>query len=276
MMSDKYSLVDDRPVFIIGTGRSGSTIMKRSLGEHSGVRIFDYELQLWADPAVKRGIWTLLVESTKWDEEEKLDNLRSYLLSRYSISSKGKSYSMRWISRLDYELAVDGLVKSVELYDVASPEAVKKFFKTVYRNLGASARIIDDAPINGLIIPQIQKVYPEAKFIHMIRDGVGVSSSMLKLGWETSFETCAQRWASVLAKTRRIGSACGGDNYKEVFLEDLSERPEYVMDDVCQFLGLSYENDIISHIDVDKAGHKKYGIINDYARSYVDMLYKVN
>ena len=43
---DKYNF--DRPVFIVGAGRSGTTILKKTLAQHAGFFATEFELNyLW-------------------------------------------------------------------------------------------------------------------------------------------------------------------------------------------------------------------------------------
>jgi hypothetical protein len=135
----------------------------------------------------------------------------------------------------------------------------------------------DKSPLlNPNFIEEVSRVYPEAKVIHIIRDGRDQAVSMLHHVWNRStdqggvqvlkpgeferrqryredprrlLETgegifteerlrqAAQSWYSRVGKTAKDGPALLGDNYAEVRYEDLLERPHQEVARLAAFLG---------------------------------------
>ena len=73
------------------------------------------------------------------------------------------------------------------LHDVrASDDATKKIRKQIYNDFlkykkkTGSELIVDKSPRNSLKIPFIRKIFPQARFIHIVRDGRDVTLSIYK------------------------------------------------------------------------------------------------
>ena len=86
----------------------------------------------------------------------------------------------------------------------------------------------------------IQRVLPEARFIHTIRDGRDVALSVIPLNFGPSTITeAAELWK------KRVGWARyqsrGVNHYKEVFYEDLILETEKTLREICEFIELPWD-----------------------------------
>ncbi|MBA3472886.1 MAG: sulfotransferase domain-containing protein [Rubrobacter sp.] len=144
--------------------------------------------------------------------------------------------------------------------------------------LGTGKRLVGDKTVlsDPGIVEEIGKICPDAKVIHIIRDGRDVLVSQMHHRWNqaedqggTSKITSSQlakreryredpqrllntkkgifprkwvgnnaaKWGDVISKTREDGRALLGANYEEVRYEDLLERPEEEVGRLLEFLG---------------------------------------
>jgi len=133
-------------------------------------------------------------------------------------------------------------------------------------------------------VEEVRLIYPEAKIIHIIRDGRDQALSMIHHLWnravdkggfrhltaeeirkrdsfrenpeeflrsgesifaEKTLRRAAEGWASRVATTIEAGPSLFGDNYKEVRYEDLLERPHQEMTELARFLGVETREDFI-------------------------------
>ena len=103
--------------------------------------------------------------------------------------------------------------------------------------------MLDKAPSYALLGPVIESVVPNARFIHLIRDGRDVVNSLLRAsrgfgrGWapETA-DAAARMWRSHVETARKLA---GRANYFELRFEDLrSERGPRVLEDAYAFSGV--------------------------------------
>jgi hypothetical protein len=116
---------------------------------------------------------------------------------------------------------------------------------------GGSTPLLDD-PRNSLRVPFLHAVFPEARFIHVVRDGRDVARAlMVDLGGEDwsapkppgwrelrdragGFLRCALAWREVVATTL---ADLDGLSHTVVRFEDLIERPREAAERVCSALG---------------------------------------
>ncbi len=84
------------------------------------------------------------------------------------------------------------------------------------------------------------RLFPEAVFIHLIRDGRDVASSFLELGWADRIEEAALHWRLRVRRGRRAGRALPAGRYHELRYEDLVADPAPQLRDLCAAIGLPF------------------------------------
>ncbi|HYQ82484.1 MAG TPA: sulfotransferase, partial [Rubrobacter sp.] len=106
-------------------------------------------------------------------------------------------------------------------------------------------------------IPVFHALWPEAKFVHIIRDGRDVCLSVLNwkkgertagryASWEEDpVSTTALWWERKVHKAREDGASLGPGLYHEMHYEDLVEDPERECNRLCEFLGVPYDDAMI-------------------------------
>lgn len=112
-----------------------------------------------------------------------------------------------------------------------------------------SARVLlDKEPSNTYRTDLIAAVFPEARFIHVLRDGRDVASSLLaaRSGWgrdwaPTTVARAAATWRDHVVRAREARSL--GLPYLEVRYEDLLERPVDSLVEVLSFLDIAIDED---------------------------------
>src|SRR4029079_13301982 len=94
---------------------------------------------------------------------------------------------------------------------------------------------------------QIQALLPEARFIHLIRDGRDVALSYQKAGANNlPLYESARDWAAQVRATRRQVRELS--YYLEVRYENLMLEPEKTLRRICEFLDLAWDPAILVHI----------------------------
>jgi hypothetical protein len=105
---------------------------------------------------------------------------------------------------------------------------------------------IDHTPENILEPLTIMKIFPEAKFIHIIRDPRAVAASILKLDWgPDSAGHAARFWAEKLSYGQALELAYP-DQCMRVHFEDIVKSPEETLRSVCDFCGIEFVEGILS------------------------------
>jgi hypothetical protein len=96
-------------------------------------------------------------------------------------------------------------------------------------------------------LPLLGRLFPEARFVHVIRDGRDVALSLLDRSWgPRSISEAARYWAARVTMGHRDGTALGPARYLEVSYEDLVRDPESVRQSVCSFIELDFATETAS------------------------------
>ncbi len=120
-------------------------------------------------------------------------------------------------------------------------------FLGIYMNMVAQSqgclRWVDSTPDNANCLPIIATTFPNAKVIHMIRDGRAVAMSLAKLGWagvrtsniDKALIYSALKWQRTVDRVYSTRHCLGG-RYLQIKYEDLVERPAQTLTQVSEFL----------------------------------------
>jgi len=112
----------------------------------------------------------------------------------------------------------------------------------------------DKTPIYALNMPELATVFPEAKFIHLIRDARDVVISIRNAGWlDRDLRRICRMWSGFTRDAVTHGRPMGDSKYLEVHYEDLVDNCERELRRICSFLGENFEQEMLeSHISQTK------------------------
>ena len=130
------------------------------------------------------------------------------------------------------------------------PFSVADGFRLFYRMYAArfqKPRGGDKTPLYCRHLLSIQRVLPEARFVHIIRDGRDAAVS-LRQRWFSpghDIETQARYWLDNVLSARRHAAECR--HYLELRYEDLVRTPEHTLRRICDFVDLPFHPLILSY-----------------------------
>jgi hypothetical protein len=126
------------------------------------------------------------------------------------------------------------------------------------RSLGAGSCLVSKRIANNLRIPLLHRVFPNARFVVLVRDGRAVADSLSRVDWwDTSFvwwygdapqawraegrdpwEMCARNWVEELAVIDEGLQAVPATHVTRIRYEDLVAEPSIGFQRVAEFIGL--------------------------------------
>ncbi|MCW2708626.1 MAG: sulfotransferase [Frankiales bacterium] len=127
--------------------------------------------------------------------------------------------------------------------------ALRDFYDTVFAEALAahapSARVfVEKTPMHSLLLPQLSAVYPDASYIHLVRDGRDVARSISQVGFFGIPDPAdaARLWRRVLVSVRAAAPELG--RFREVRYEDLLADPVEQVSDLLGWLGVDVDAEV--------------------------------
>jgi hypothetical protein len=125
------------------------------------------------------------------------------------------------------------------LPELKAGPAVRTFY-AAYTEQQGKPRWGEKTPTYVQKMRLIQRAIPEARFVHVIRDGRDVALSVLdRTVRELTAADVARRWEKKINKAREDAPKL--NHYKEIRYEDLILDTEPVLRDVCEFIQLPWD-----------------------------------
>lgn len=222
------------PIFIVGCGRSGTTLLRLLLNRHSSISIPE---ETWFFPQLYRDLPDLLKEDS-W---------------RRSIAER-----VLQLNRVHFpDLTVESLESALLGVDKEDAAGIVSVVNREFMLREGKKRWGDKTPGYVLHLGLIKKLFPKAKVIHIVRDGRDVVPSILKywsVGPQTdSFLETAVYWKDHVTAGMTDGPKYFGDRYMEVKYEDLVTKPEDSVKEICKFIGEVFEPEMLSSSEGGKS-----------------------
>lgn len=129
-----------------------------------------------------------------------------------------------------------------------------RFFKValeLYATGHASDRVeyvVEKDPSNSAYVSEVYSEFPDARVLHIVRDPVDVLYSRINTKWgrEWSFLRHVGTYVHQFRTARSYGERLFGRRYKEVSYEELVRDSQRVCRDICAWLGLDYDRRMLS------------------------------
>ncbi len=140
----------------------------------------------------------------------------------------------------DFHLAESELLERFRSLDPLNcTDAVRAFYR-LYAEHQGKPRWGDKTPGYVREMVLLQRALPEARFVHMIRDGRDVALSVVPRDWgPKTVAGAASLWRRRIEQARRQAPQL--DHYLEVHYEELITDTEAVLRRVCEFIALDFD-----------------------------------
>jgi len=211
-------VTDDAPVFIVGCPRSGTTLLRDLLRSHPRLA---FPSESWFIPSYYRRYGDPRSDAEAIALGERI--LRSY-----------------WVRHWNVAVAPSTFAK-----DRTFAAIVSRIYEDFARQRG-KARWGDKTPGYVFHLPLLTQMFPQARAIHIVRDGRDVALSWLKHASSPgNLYMAAELWIKHVRAAQTASSTLGSHGYLEIRYEDLLANSERAMRQVCLFLGEPYDERVL-------------------------------
>jgi len=211
----------DRPIFVLGCPRSGTTLVQLMLHCHPRIAI----------PPETRFVMRTYRLRERWGDLNDPRNRRR--LARW-LTTTGTT-----------RVANLGLrPKRLRRRIMAAPPTVGSAVGVVLQSYARrfdKQRWGDKRPAYYLDVPALLKMFPDAQFVEVVRDGRDTVASLGRVPWHRgNVVTAACVWAEAIDYGNRHAGRLREDQWHSLRYEDLVAEPEAVLRRLCRFLDEDY------------------------------------
>lgn len=229
-----------KPIFIVGEGRSGTTLLKRILAQHPELWAVKSESYIFvknwpqANPYFKKYAKNL----------EKLT--LAVMTSMKRVSHKAKHFlssgdipqdiinDLEEFKNSEYyqNLSSNDNFSHIDIFD-----AICKFFC----EKNNAIRFIEKTPYHINYVKEIRRVYPEAQIIAIYRDPRAVCLSWLKRDKLKNIIGISKSWLKAMQTVRSLKEELPSYSLELVKYEDLIAEPEQSLRSICEWLNIDFD-----------------------------------
>lgn len=217
--------------FIVGCGRSGTTLLRAMLDTHPDLAIFN-ESYFVSRTLERRKRYE---RGGSFDTPLFLEHVRTYSsFIRHGLSEERVRMSFEQDPPADYA------------------EAVRRIFE-IYAESKGKPLYGSKTGEHVWQLPVLAELFPEARFIHLIRDGRDVAQALVGAAWgPSSLGHAALFWDKRVRRGMKTGRPLG-DRYCEVRYESIVADPETALRGLCDFLGLEFHDQMLRYYERGEA-----------------------
>ena len=226
------------PLFVLGVSRSGTTLLRVILDRSPGIAIPD---ETFFIPQLAHR------HSSPVDPEEFLDDVRRLpRLAAWGVSAEELE------ARLRSGMSVG--------------EALSAVF-SAYSAKHGKPRWGDKTPLYMRHLGLLERLFPDAQYVHLIRDGRDAALAFLDMPEGVVTRTWAHprspagfacEWRTEVLRARALGLRLGRARYLEVRYEELVADTAGVVRSVCDFAGLPFEPAMLEYADAVDVSQKPH------------------
>jgi LPS sulfotransferase NodH len=210
-----------QPIFVVGSPRSGTTLLRAILNRHSEIGLCDETFFFYYVARRRRAFGDLASARN-----------RRRLVDAYLSTRRMREMG------LDLGALAERLMREGTTY----PD----FFASILRfhaEAHGKSRWGEKTPLHADELPALGAWYPDGRVVHIVRDPRDVVSSLQRMPWGArSVLRNARVWKRLTAPA---GAARAGIARMVVRYEDLVADPPATMRSVCAFLGVAYEEQML-------------------------------
>jgi hypothetical protein len=226
------------PVIVLGVRRSGTTLLRVMLDRHPQLAVPD---ESYFVPQLARR------HRSPVDPASFVDDLR------------------RLPTLVEWGLSPDAVAERLRP-GLTTGEAIAAVF-AAYAAARGKPRWGDKTPLYMQHLPLLERVFPDAVYVHLLRDGRDAAVSFLAVrpgimtegfGHPRDAAGFACQWATEVRAAQALGERVGPSRSLEVRYETLVARPEDELRRICAFAGLEYDAGMLGYVGNTASARKEH------------------
>jgi hypothetical protein len=244
-MDSSAATPTNKPIFVVGSPRSGTSILTWCLGQHPNMLALP-ESAWMGDFAIDLGIrYQIGTARGNRSVLSAMDIECEEFFARFGQSINDLILN----HRKDLERQRSGYAAR------AVPDAVPEVSMTVQPGANRKARWVDGTPEYSLHICGLRKLFPKALFIHIVRDVTSVVRSMLNFHRVAGSSLVANEqeaynyWLRTVSSCLLAERAYGPRVVFRLRYSDFVDMPEAAMRSLLDFLGEPYTAECLSPLE---------------------------
>lgn len=231
------------PIFIVGAPRSGTTLLQYMVRAHPRISLPTGESHFFIP---------LLRNADRFGDLSQQENVRAALDAMYRQSADFLDTDL-------HGLRFDAAALAKELHQegrCTMPALITGLFEKNAAGEG-KARWGDKTPYYVLHMIKLKQYFPDAQFVHLIRDGRDVALSLFDRQhdfgvYNTYF--AAKYWQQYVEVGREQGRQLGSERYLELRYEDLIVDQKGALQKLYAFLGENFTDALLDYKKAGQAG----------------------
>ncbi|WP_346863270.1 sulfotransferase [uncultured Draconibacterium sp.] len=233
---EKNKIVPHLSLFIIGMPRSGTKLLRELLNNHSDIFIPKVETLFLPTLLKKYGNIGILSEK---ELSSVINEIKNSLFFFYYSATNTFNFT-----RLEK--------KRLTIHDFIS-----LLFKELAIQQNENSRILGDkSPNNIFDLDLLSKQFPNAKYIHLVRDPRDYALSVKK-AWNKNIYRSSYRWSLGMDSVIKMKPSLS-NNLLEISYEQLISTPKVSLMNICEFLEIDFEEGMAQLTEsVEKIGDAK-------------------
>lgn len=224
----------DTPVFVIGHARSGTSLMTRILRKYLHINFgsesqffirFDRKLNQYGDLEQPKNLRHLIADISRERCFQKWHKKYGFKIDQQSVFNE--------ITEPKYATVISTIFKQFATYQQMSRWGDK------------TPEYLNDLPV-------LLHLFPDAQFIHIVRDGRDVALSNFKAPFGSkNIYVAAEQWSRQMELIRSFQAELSDQQLIEIRYEDLMTTPQRVLLQLINFLKVDDEEGHVFQLVVD-------------------------
>lgn len=217
---------DLTPVFVFSAPRSGTTMLGAMLGANSAA------VALPEAPFIGYLHYRYLRDADRVPAQTIVDEINgNFRLPHWEIGRLNDRFSPpESLDDAGYGQLIESMVRAF-----------------IERQEASGIRTwIEHSPVHSRYVESLRRVFPKARFVHLVRDGRAVAASTLPLDWgANTIREAASGWLEDIAYGVTAEQRLGSDVCLRTHYEALLLSPQETLKAICDFLSMPYESDMV-------------------------------